>query len=144
MKEPWACPGNPILICADDDQTLISLRITLHSAGLTNLSLCGDTRGVWKLLESRSFSLVLLDLTLPCPAGREVLQQAASVSDKPPLVIMTGSTRGRCLCPAAGWALGCLPKPVDRETLLGTVQYALRCPVGAHVTIPRAQARQEE
>jgi len=144
MKEQWACTPNPILICADDDQALISLRITLHSAGLTNLSLCGDPRGVRKLLESRSFSLVLLDLALPCHAGQEVLQQAASASDKPPLVIMTGSTPGRCLCPFAGWAFGCLPKPVDRETLLGTIQNALRCPVGAHVIIPRAQTRQEE
>ena len=138
-------PEHPILICSDDDQVLTSLSITLHSAGLTNLVVFQQTHLMREMLETGSFSLVLLDFTLPCPAGLGILEQAESVSLRPPFIIMTVTKRPRgCSCPAAGWVMACLPKPVDRETLLAAVHKGISRPGGAFDMNGRAEARKEE
>ncbi len=138
-------PEHPILICSDDDQVLTSLSITLHSAGLTNLVVFQQTHLMREMLETGSFSLVLLDFTLPCPAGLGILKQAESVCPRPPFIIMTVTKRPRgCSCPAAGWVMACLPKPVDRETLLAAVYKGISRPGGAFDMNGRAEARKEE
>ena len=124
--EQKAFPAKPVLIVDDDHESLFALVVTLRSAGITNLRTISDSTAVPAMLANEAFSLVLLDLNMPGLSGLEVLQKTAELKGRPPVVIVTGSSRPRDLA-AGSWdgVVGCLVKPVDRARLVRMVRTAL-------------------
>ena len=121
-----AFPAQPVLIVDDDEASLFALVVTLRSAGFTNLRTVSDSTGVPQMLANEAFSLVLLDLNMPGLSGHAVLQKTAQMEGRPPVVIVTGSSRPRNLAQGS-WngVVDCLVKPVDRDRLVRVVRTAL-------------------
>jgi len=121
-----AFPAQPVLIVDDDQESSFALVVTLRSAGISNLRTVSDTTAVPAMLASEAFSLVLLDLNMPVLTGYEVLQKTAELKDRPPFIVVTGSSRPLGLTQGArDGALECLAKPVDRDRLVRVVRAAL-------------------
>jgi DNA-binding NtrC family response regulator len=126
-----AVPERPILIIDEDSHGLTALKATLCSAGLTNVVGSTSQYALTDLLKSSVYSLVVIDISVPCPAGLGAIDRAASLEAKPPLLIITASRREGCPCFLGDWRFDCLMKPVDRETLLRAIHSAVERPVGA-------------
>jgi len=133
--EQKARPAQPVLIVDDDQESLFALVVTLRSAGITNLRTVSDSTSVPAMLANESFSLLLLDLNMHGLTGHAVLQKTAGLKGRPPVIIVTGSSRPGDLT-ASAWdgVVDCLAKPVDRDRLVRVVRTALaggRIPRGA-------------
>ena len=125
-------PANPVLIVDDEENALISMSITLRSAGFNNLRTCSDSRDVPALLAESAYSLVLLDLNMPHLSGQEIIRKTAGLESRPPIVIVTASSHIRDYADgAAGGVADYLVKPIDRESLLAVVRRALDRPAGS-------------
>jgi len=63
---------------------------------------------------------------MPGLSGHAVLQKTAQLEGRPPVVIVTGSSRPRNLAQGS-WngVVDCLVKPVDRDRLVRVVRTAL-------------------
>ena len=121
-----AFPAQPVLIVDDDEASLFALVVTLRSAGFTNLRTVSDSTRVPQMLANEAYSLVLLDLNMPGLSGQEVLQKTAELEDRPPVIIVTGSSRPRDLAlGASDGVVDYLAKPVDRDRLVRVVRTAL-------------------
>jgi two-component system response regulator FlrC len=124
--EQKALPAQPVLIVDDDEESLFALVVTLRSAGITNLRTVSDSTVVPAMLTEEAFSLVLLDLNMPGLSGHEVLQKTADLENRPPIIIVTGSSRPGDLAQGYGdGVVDCLVKPVDRDRLVRVVRTAL-------------------
>jgi DNA-binding response OmpR family regulator len=122
-------PTQPVLIVDDDEESLFALVVTLRSAGFTNLRTVSDSTAVPAMLANEAFGLVLLDLNMPGLSGQEVLQKTAELKDRPPIIIVTGSSRCRDLAEGSGdGVVDYLVKPVNRDRLVRAVRTALARP----------------
>ena len=123
-------PRAPILLIDDEEQALTSYALNLRFSGLTNTELCSDSRKAPDLLASRSYSLVILDLSMPHLGGEELLGRMRHMGLAVPTIVITGQndveTAVRCL--RAG-SHDYLVKPVDRAKLLAAVAQALEGPL---------------
>ncbi|HVP18698.1 MAG TPA: response regulator [Spirochaetia bacterium] len=124
--EQKSFPAQPVLIVDDDQESLFALFVTLRSAGITNLRTVSDSASVPQMLANERFSLVLLDFNMPGLPDHAVLQKTAQLEGRPPVVIVTGSSRPRDLAQGS-WdeVVDCLVKPVDRDRLVRVVRTAL-------------------
>ena len=81
------------------------------------------------MLAREHFSLVLLDLNMPYVTGHDILVQSAALENRPPIVLVTGSSEINDFADGtAGGAIDYLLKPFDREQLRGVVHRALAHP----------------
>ncbi|SHJ36746.1 DNA-binding transcriptional response regulator, NtrC family, contains REC, AAA-type ATPase, and a Fis-type DNA-binding domains [Malonomonas rubra DSM 5091] len=84
-------PRKPILIVDDEPTWINSLALSLKvSAGLNNVEKCSDSTLVPQLLEENSYSLALLDLTMPKLSGEELLELIAEKHPHLPVIIISG------------------------------------------------------
>ena len=124
--EQKALPAQPVLIVDDDEESLFALVVTLRSAGFTNLRTVSDSTAVPAMLANEAFGLVLLDLNMPGLSGQEVLQKTADLENRPPIIIVTGSSRPCDLTQSVfDGVVGYMVKPVDRDRLVRVVRTAL-------------------
>ena len=119
-------PDMPVLLVDDDSGALRSTERVLVSAGITNILACQDPRTVPDLLQSRDFSLVVLDLCMPRLSGEELLPNIITSRPEVPVIIVTGSNEVETVvrCMKAG-AYDYLVKPVDRSRLVGGIRRAI-------------------
>ena len=66
-------PSLPVLLVDDENPWLNTFSLTLHSAGINHVETCNDSREVMALLEQQSYSVLVLDLTMPHITGDELL-----------------------------------------------------------------------
>jgi signal transduction histidine kinase/CheY-like chemotaxis protein len=125
-------PRDPILVVDDEDLALQAIRGTLESEGYDNLVLCSDSRKARGLLQTESFSLVLLDLSMPYVSGKEIIRAAAEARySSPPIVVIAGSrSLDDYADGVAGGIADYLVKPVERKVLVDTVRRVLARPAG--------------
>jgi len=84
-------PRKPILIVDDELTWINSLALSLKvSAGLGHVEKCSDSRQVPQLLAENTYSLVLLDLTMPKLSGEELLELIAEKYPQLPVIIISG------------------------------------------------------
>jgi CheY-like chemotaxis protein len=97
-----------ILVVDDDERVLIALEGVLEEAGYDTTTAWGG-REALRMIQLRSFDLVLLDEYLPDLASEEILQELRSRSDKTPVALLR-SSGGTDYEPAAcsGWGTCCL------------------------------------
>lgn len=125
-----ACyPEHPILLVDDEINVLKSFSIALKTAGINNLRLCEDSRGVFDILAEQSFDLLMLDLTMPHVTGQEILEKTKEEYPELPVIIVTGldEVETAVWCMQHG-AMDYLLKPVDKQRLISGVRHVLeRC-----------------
>jgi DNA-binding NtrC family response regulator len=95
-------PSFGILLVDDEAAWLRSLSMTLErAAGVTNLVLCQDPRGVSEILDGNGIGIVLLDLTMPHLSGEELLAQIAADHPDVSVIVLSGmnqvETAVRCI-----------------------------------------------
>ncbi len=84
-------PNLPILMVDDQPAWLRSMAMALKaSVSITNIHKCSNSLDVKKLLANNSYSLVLLDLTMPNLGGEELLQFIAEKYPEIPIIIISG------------------------------------------------------
>lgn len=79
----------PKLLLVDDDRT-ISRALALALRTLYNVDCVSDGLQALERLESRSYSVIILDLNLPGISGLEVCQQLRDCDITTPVLILTG------------------------------------------------------
>jgi len=121
--------GHSVLLVDDDRDDQLALRAILESQG-HEVSSAGTCSEALRLLLSRDFDLVLLDMSLP---GTDGLETAAMIRDRPrtretPLLFLSGYdeefVRGMPDWPHEPVAY--LRKPASAESLTAAVRQMLR------------------
>lgn len=119
-------PVYPILLIDDEEQFLRIARVNLKSAGLNNVVTCADSTQVMRMLKSREYSVIVLDMMMPKVSGQELVPQIVKEYPDIPLIIITAMNEAEVAvaCMKIG-AFDYIVKPVDRSRLVGSVKRAL-------------------
>lgn len=113
------------LLIEDDEQLSEVLSVYLQKNGIVTESFALPSLAL-KRLESGSFDLVILDLTLPEQDGLELCKLITSLYDLP---IIISSARGETHDKILGLGIGAddyLPKPYEPSELLARIRSVLR------------------
>lgn len=123
---PKILPANPILLVDDEEHFLLSAELTLSSNGIKNIETCKDSSKVMDLLETKQYSLVVLDINMPILSGLDLLP--AIVKDHPgiPVIVITAvnDVDSAVFCMREG-AFDYVVKPVDDTRLVSAIKRGL-------------------
>jgi two-component system, NtrC family, response regulator HydG len=114
---------SPILIVEDDDSMCGLLKQVLEKAGYTNITTAGDGLTAMRLLQSRTFKLVLLNVGIPKPNGIEVLRFIKKMAPSTNVIMISGMSDELII--AAAMELGALTymkKPIKLDELLSIIE----------------------
>ena len=116
----------PVLLVDDEPKVLRSMEMLLRSSGIDPVLMEDDSRRVIPLLEKRTVSAILLDLTMPYITGEELLGSITSEFPDIPVIIITATNdlETAVKCVRMG-AFDYLVKPVDEDQLLSSVRRAM-------------------
>ena len=115
-----------ILVVDDDRVTRHVLRKVLTSAGFS-LSVAKDGVDALKVMKSRRFDLLLLDVWMPRMNGLELLAKLRRTKTRPRIIIMTSDEAPQTLLEAVReQAFRYVHKPVESLALLQTVREVLK------------------
>lgn len=119
-------PSIPVLLIDDEEQFLLSARLTLKSAGITNIVLCSDSREVLPRLEAAEYALILIDMIMPNISGSDLLPQIVKDYPHIPFIVTTALNDVETAVAAmkAG-AMDYIVKPVDNSRLVTSVKRAI-------------------
>ena len=115
------------LLLADDDATIVdSLAPFLERAGF-HVLLASDGTAALEKVHSHHPKLIILDVLMPRPDGREVLRRLRRENDWTPTILLTqvGSSAERALALEEG-ADDYLNKPFDPHELLARIRAVMR------------------
>jgi two-component system, NtrC family, response regulator HydG len=115
-------PLNPVLIVDDEPQIAEMVALTLKEAGISNYRIETDSRKVMELIPQLNPSLVMLDMMMPPPNGRELLAKIHDQYPEVPVVVVTAlyevETAVECM---RNGARDYLVKPVEATRLIACV-----------------------
>jgi DNA-binding response OmpR family regulator/anti-sigma regulatory factor (Ser/Thr protein kinase) len=117
-----------ILVVDDDRATRQLLRSGLTRAGFT-VAVAQDGVAALKLLRSRRFDLLLLDVWMPRMNGLELLERLRARKTRPRVIVMTSDDAPETLLRAVRQqAFQYVHKPIALVELVKTVRQALQSP----------------
>lgn len=129
-----------ILVVDDDDTTRLVIGKVLGNAGFA-VSEARDGVEALKLLGSRQFDLMLLDVWMPRMTGLDLLAELRNIDRIPRVVVMTSDDAPETLLKAVRErAFSYVPKPVESQKLLSTVREALAAPEPPQIEVLSARA----
>ena len=115
-----------ILVVDDDRITRHVLRKVLTSAGFS-VSVAKDGVDALKVMKSRRFDLLLLDVWMPRMNGIELLTKLRRTKTRPRIIVMTSDEAPQTLLEAVrAQAFRYVHKPVEALALLQTVREVLK------------------
>jgi DNA-binding NtrC family response regulator len=115
-----------LLIVDDDVGLLLSLKMSLVSAGLPEPALVSDSRRVMDLIEKHQFDLVLIDLIMPHATGMELLQEIKKQYPDIECIIITAVDEVDMAVEAMRFgAYDYMVKPLETEKLMIIIDRAL-------------------
>jgi DNA-binding response OmpR family regulator len=119
---------NRILVVDDDRVTRHLLRSVLSAAGFTT-AVAKDGVDALRVMRTRRFDLLLLDVWMPRMSGLDLLVKLRGRKSRPRVVVMTSDDTPQTLLHAVrDQAFRYVHKPVESLKLLQTVREALRAP----------------
>lgn len=118
--------GNFVLLVDDEPELLLSSRMILRSAGISNVLTIDDSREVLPLLHKEDVSAIVLDLTMPYMPGEALLTELKHEFTRIPVIILTATDELETAieCMKAG-AFDYLVKPVEKDRFVLSVKRAL-------------------
>ena len=130
---------NSILV-VDDDRT--SRHLTESLLKREGWKVCGAKDGVeaQKLLRTRKFALMLLDVWMPRMNGLELLEKLKTRKQRPRVVVMTSDDTPATLLQAVrDQAFTYVHKPVEPDVLIETVRLAIEEPESRPIEVISAR-----
>jgi CheY-like chemotaxis protein len=142
MSQPpsESSPAKHVLVVEDEPMLRELEAEVLHRAGY-DVEEAGDGAAAIRLLSTRCFDLVVLDLVMPGINGWDVLKHIQALSCPPPVVVASGSTEARTADPLSRQVLGYLLKPFRADDLLKMCEQVLAASAIAPATGSRREAR---
>jgi CheY-like chemotaxis protein/anti-sigma regulatory factor (Ser/Thr protein kinase) len=117
------------ILIVDDDQGTRHLIRAMLSRGGYQTAMAKDGADALRILRTKRFDLVLLDVWMPRMTGLELLERLQQRKSRPRIVIMTSDDAPETLLKAVRrQAFTYLPKPVEPPVLLEAVRDALSGP----------------
>ena len=117
------------ILVVDDDRTSRHLTESLLKREGWKVTGAKDGVDALKLLRTRRFTLMLLDVWMPRMNGLELLEQLRTLEHRPRVVVMTSDETPATLLQAVrDQAFTYVHKPVDAELLIETVRLAIAAP----------------
>jgi PAS domain S-box-containing protein len=120
-------PGLPVLVCEDDRDIAVLLRLMLVQAGF-QADLTASAAQAKQRLSERPYAALILDLLLPDQDGVDLLRELRAAPDTHDLPIVVVSARAEIskqeLNGSALTVVDWLDKPIDHARLVGAVQRA--------------------
>ena len=114
------------ILVVDDDRTSRHLTESLLKREGWKVTGAKDGVDALKLLRTRRFTLMLLDVWMPRMNGLELLEQLRSLEHRPRVVVMTSDETPATLLQAVrDQAFTYVHKPVDPQLLIETVRQAI-------------------
>lgn len=119
-------PSLPILLVDDEEQFIRTAAMSLMSDGISNTVLCSDSRQVFKLMGSRKFGIIILDLNMPNVNGLELLPLITKDYPDVTVIIITANNDIKTAvdCMKKG-AFDYIVKPIRKEELVTCIRKAL-------------------
>lgn len=120
-----AGPRRRLLIVDDEESMRLFLAHILSTTLKVEVTLAGTCEQALRLAGQNAYDAILLDLLMPGAGGFEVLKElrrASSNVDTPVIIVSVladAATRSRCMALGAN---AYLVKPVERNSLIATVQ----------------------
>ena len=117
----------PLILVVDDDANMRKILCHhLSQAGYVTVSASDGQEGA-AVLAANAVDLLLTDVRMPRTGGMELLKEARELNPDLPVLVMTayGTIQDAVEAMREG-AFDYLTKPVDRDTLLRTIQKALQ------------------
>ena len=114
-----------ILVVDDEEGIRESLNLILGDT--YELAFARDGEETLKAAEANQFALILLDVKMPKLDGLEVLKRLKAADNRTPVVVLTAYQSVELAQEAVKLgALNYLPKPFERQTVLGAVASMLQ------------------
>jgi len=113
IKEKQFCGS--VAIVDDEPDALYTYSVILKSNGIKDITCIQDAREVPVILKERSFSVILLDLSMPYISGFELLKYIVVEYPEIPVIVITAinEINSAVECIKAG-AFDYLVKPVEK------------------------------
>jgi CheY-like chemotaxis protein len=116
-----------ILVVDDDGDACELIATVLGQAGYS-VEAAADGFDALAKMAARRPDLLLTDLQMPGMTGIELVRRVHAIDRELPAVLMTGAeTRDLCTAAEAYGAVSCLPKPINLDELVWTLERALAC-----------------
>ena len=128
------------ILVVDDDRTSRHLTESLLKREGWKVTGAKDGVDALKLLQTRRFTLMLLDVWMPRMNGLELLEKMRSLTDAPRVVVMTSDETPATLLQAVrDQAFTYVHKPVEPELLIETVRLAIAEPESRPIEVISAR-----
>ena len=115
-----------ILIVDDDPAVTNYLKVFMMQTGLFETTVVNDSREVGRLLDEKTFDIILLDMDMPNVNGMDILTEMRRKRIDTPVVVLTGVSDVDLAVKAMKLgAFDYLTKPADEEKLLGVIDQAI-------------------
>lgn len=120
---------SPVIAVVDDDPSMReALQGLIGSFGFATVSF-DSAKALLASQAVDELACLVMDIQMPGMSGLELQSELNAVDRSPPLIFVTSfpddNVRARAL---ASGAIGFLPKPVDRDELIGHIKTALDLP----------------
>jgi DNA-binding NtrC family response regulator len=115
-----------ILIVDDDPAVTNYLKVFMMQTGLFETTVVNDSREVARLLEGKTFDIILLDMDMPNVSGMDIMTEMRRKRIETPVVVLTGVSDVDLAVKAMKLgAFDYLTKPADDDKLLGVIDQAI-------------------
>ncbi|MCX7723709.1 MAG: sigma-54 dependent transcriptional regulator [Thermodesulfovibrio sp.] len=115
-----------VAIVDDEEEALYSYSLILKQAGIKDIVLIKDSRELPIILKERTFSILLLDLSMPYISGFDLLKYLSVEYPEIPVIIITAikDIETAVECMKIG-ACDYLVKPIEKNKLISSIKKAL-------------------
>lgn len=115
-----------VAIVDDEKEALYSYSLILQQAGVKDIVLIQDSRELPIILKERTFSILLLDLSMPYISGFDLLKYLSVEYPEIPVIIITAikDIETAVECMRIG-ACDYLVKPIEKNKLISSIKKAL-------------------
>ena len=113
----------PVVLVDDESTVLLSSRMILGSAGVSNVETVEDSRELMPKLSREGASVVILDLFMPYISGSQLLPEIVREYPDLPVIVMTANQEVETAvnCMKEG-AFDYLVKPVEESRFVSSVK----------------------